>query len=102
MVNRYIMAKIQSQLILKGIEVHKRTALVLRTDVKIIVGENDEADIRTTIMDPNTRMLIKVNITDIENDMKTFQLLRGNSPQDAQGRRMMMHEYKIPKELIDT
>lgn len=53
-------------------------------------------------MDPNTRMLIKVNITDIENDMKTFQLLRGNSPQDAQGRRMMMHEYKIPKELIDT
>lgn len=66
------------------------------------LGENDGDDIRTTIMDPNTRTLIRVNISDIENDMKTFQVLRGNSPQDAYNRKMMMKEFKIPKENIDT
>lgn len=66
------------------------------------LGENDSEDIKTTIMDPNTRTLIRVNISDIENDMKTFQLLRGGSPFDAQNRKLMMKQYKIPKEMIDT
>ncbi|MCM1215453.1 MAG: toprim domain-containing protein [Lachnospiraceae bacterium] len=66
------------------------------------LGENDNEDIKTTIMDPNTRMLIRVNISDIENDMKTFQILRGNSPIDAMNRKMMMRSYKIPKDAIDT
>lgn len=66
------------------------------------LGENDEDDIRTTIMNPNTRTLIKVNITDIENDMKIFQVLRGSSPNDALARKTLMKDYKIPKELIDT
>lgn len=66
------------------------------------LGENDEEDIRTTIMDPNTRTLIRVNISDIENDMKIFQMLRGNSPTDALNRKMMMKEYQIPRDLIDT
>lgn len=66
------------------------------------LGENDEADIRTTIMDPNTRTLIRVNITDIQNDMKTFQLLRGGTPADALGRKLMMEAYKIDKSMIDT
>jgi len=66
------------------------------------LGENDDEDIRTTIMDPNTRTLIRVNISDIENDMKVFQVLRGNSPQDAFNRKMMMKAFKIPKENIDT
>lgn len=66
------------------------------------LGENDAEDIKTTVMDPNTRILIKVTIQDIENDMKIFQLLRGGSPLDAQARKQMMKEYKIPRELIDT
>jgi DNA gyrase/topoisomerase IV subunit B len=79
-----------------------RPAWVLRTQVKIIVGENDEADIKTTIMDPNTRTLIRVNIGDIENDMKIFQVLRGASPVDAAARKKMMSEFKINREDIDT
>ena len=59
-------------------------------------------DIKTTIMDPNTRSLIKVNISDIENDMKTFQLLRGKTAMDLLGRREMMKDFVCPKELIDT
>lgn len=66
------------------------------------LGENDKDDIKTTIMDPNTRTLIRVNISDIENDMKTFKLLRGNSPLDAQNRKAMMKSFKIPKDAIDT
>lgn len=66
------------------------------------LGENDEEDIRTTIMDPNTRTLIRVNISDIENDMKIFQMLRGNTPTDVLNRKMMMKEYQIPRDLIDT
>ncbi len=66
------------------------------------LGENERDDIRTTIMDPNTRTLIQVNISDIENDMKIFQVLRGGSPIDAQARKDMMKAYKIPRDMIDT
>lgn len=66
------------------------------------LGENDDEDIKTTIMDPNTRTLIRVNIGDIENDMKVFQMLRGSSPYDAQCRKLMMKQFKIAKDLIDT
>lgn len=66
------------------------------------LGENDDEDIKTTIMDPNTRSLIRVQISDIVNDMKIFQVLRGNSPLDAQNRKIMMKEFKIDRNDIDT
>lgn len=66
------------------------------------LGENDNEDIKTTIMDPNTRTLIRVTINDIENDMKIFQLLRGGSPIDALNRKEMMKNFQIDKDMIDT
>lgn len=66
------------------------------------LGENSPDDIEKTIMNPNTRSLIRVNISDIENDMKIFQLLRGGSKEDASARKKMMHEYVIDQDLIDT
>lgn len=66
------------------------------------VGENNDEDIKETIMDPNTRSLIRLNISDIENDMKIFQMLRGSSPADAQARKILMQNYVIPVDLIDT
>lgn len=66
------------------------------------LGENDPDDIKTTIMDPNTRTLIRVNIADIENDMKVFQMLRGTSPADATARKNMMNAFKVEKDMIDT
>lgn len=66
------------------------------------LGENNDEDIKETIMDPNTRSLIKVTMGDIENDMKVFQILRGSSKFDAQSRKIMMKNYKIDKNLIDT
>jgi DNA gyrase/topoisomerase IV subunit B len=66
------------------------------------LGENDDEDIKETIMDPNTRTLIRVNIEDIENDAKIFQLLRGKTTADKLGRKTMMREYQIDPALIDT
>lgn len=66
------------------------------------LGENDADDLKETIMDPNTRTLIKVDIDDINNDMKTFQMLRGGSAMDALNRKTMMQKFKINKDDIDT
>lgn len=66
------------------------------------LGENSDDEIKETIMDPNSRTLIKVHIEDIENDMKVFQILRGNSPSDALNRKQMMKEFKIDRNMIDT
>ena len=66
------------------------------------LGENSDEEIKETIMDPNTRSLIRVNIEDIENDMKVFQVLRGNSPADLDERKQMMKDFKVDRSIIDT
>lgn len=53
-------------------------------------------------MDPNSRMLIRVQLSDLENDEKIFQLLRGGSPIDLSERKKMVRNSKVDKELIDT
>lgn len=108
-------SSISSTMILRDVKTHTEQQLSLLGVLKILkkfqpnilhrfkgLGENDDADIKTTIMDPNTRTLIQVKITDIENDMKVFQMLRGNSAQDALDRKMMMKAFKIPKDQVDT
>ncbi len=66
------------------------------------LGENDPEDIKITIMDPNTRTLIKVNMGDYENDMNIFQILRGASAIDMAQRRAMLKTFEIKPEDIDT
>ena len=66
------------------------------------LGENNCEDIKTTIMDPNTRSLIRVNIADIENEMKVFNILRGNSSSDQMARKLMMKEFVIDPSMLDT
>lgn len=66
------------------------------------VGENEDEDLRITIMDPNTRMLIRVNMGDIENDMRTFQILRGDGKADLLERKTWMKEFQFDRDLIDT
>ena len=108
-------AKCNETLVLKDIKTKTEHELSLLGVLRILnkykpeiehrfkgLGENDVEDIKTTIMDPNTRSLIRVNISDIENDAKIFQLLRGNSPTDILGRKNMMANYRIDRNLIDT
>lgn len=108
-------APVGSSLVLKDNKTGVERSLSLLGTLKILqkyqpdilhrfkgLGENDDADIKTTIMDPNTRSLIRVHLGDIENDMAIFQKLRGGTPADLMARKLMMQEYKIPRELIDT
>lgn len=66
------------------------------------LGENDADDIKDTIMDPNSRTLIRVMFGDIENDMKVFQMLRGNTLTDLMGRKQMMANFQISRADLDT
>ena len=66
------------------------------------LGENSDEEIKETIMDPNTRSLIRVNIEDINNDLKVFQILRGTSQSDLQQRKEMMKDFKVDRSIIDT
>lgn len=104
-----------TRLVLKGVKTHESYELSLLGTLKILkkfqpnithrfkgLGENNDVDIKQTIMDPNTRTLIRLSSVDIKNDIKTFQMLRGTSPQDAAARKSMMRAYKIPRDLIDT
>ena len=59
------------------------------------LGENSPEDLKLSMTDPNTRVLIRVRIGDIENDKRIFQTLRGTSPFDAQNRKRMMKEYQL-------
>ena len=108
-------ASLDSYMILKNIKTGSEQHLSMLGVLKILkkfqptivhrfkgLGENNDDDIKQTIMDPNTRCLIRLQISDMENDMKIFQVLRGDSPYDRKSRKVMMKEYKIPKDLIDT
>ena len=103
------------RLILRDLQTNSEQRLSLLAMLKILtkfkptiahrfkgLGENNDEDIKETIMDPNTRSLIRLNISDMQNDLKIFQVLRGSSPADAQARKVLMANYKIPIDLIDT
>jgi len=66
------------------------------------LGENDSEDMKVTVMDPNTRSLLKVCINDIQNDMEIFQMLRGGSQQDLLGRKTLVESFRADRTLIDT
>ena len=66
------------------------------------LGENSPEDLELTTMNPNTRSLIRVHISDIENDMSVFQALRGDTKEDLLSRKALMAEFKITREMIDT
>lgn len=66
------------------------------------LAENDSKDLKITSIDPNTRTLIQLTSSDIENDIKVFNKLRGTSPEDRYARSQMMREFIIAADLIDT
>ena len=66
------------------------------------LGENDKEDLRITVMDPNSRSLLKVCINDIQNDAEIFQMLRGGTSQDLLGRKTLARSFRADRTLIDT
>lgn len=80
----------------------RSSAMNLRIMVKIIVGENNDEDMKVVMMDPNTRSLLKVCINDIQNDAEIFQMLRGGTSQDLLGRKALVRSFRADRTLIDT
>ena len=66
------------------------------------LGENDPEDLWLTVMNPDTRSLIKVTIGDVENNDAMIQLLRGNTPLDRLNRKDAYMKFKIDRDMIDT
>lgn len=106
---------INESMILKSIKTGSETELSLLGILKALkhfqpnievrlkgLGEASKEDMKTTVMDPNTRTLIRVQISDIENDMAVFQMLRGDSQVDRQNRKVMMANFDFDVSLIDT
>lgn len=66
------------------------------------VGEGHPDDIERTIMDPDKRILVRYTMDDCERALKTFHKLQGNKKADLLARKIMMEEYEIDPEDIDT
>jgi DNA gyrase subunit B len=66
------------------------------------LAENSPDDMEFTVMNPNTRTLIRVHISDIENDMAVFQMLRGDTKEDLIGRKQLLANFKFTREMLDT
>ena len=103
------------QLILKSIKLGTEHNMSLLGVLKILskyqpdiihrfkgLGENDDEDIKITVMDPNTRSLLKVCINDLQNDAEIFQMLRGGTQQDLLGRKALVRSFRADRTLIDT
>lgn len=66
------------------------------------IGEGHPDDIERTIMDPDKRILIRYTMEDCEKALKIFHKLQGNKKPDLLARKIMMEEYEIDPEDIDT
>lgn len=66
------------------------------------IGEMAAEDLKDTAMNPNTRMLIRLTVGDLERDIKVFQKLFGDGKSDALLRKRMMEDYVIDRDDLDN
>jgi DNA gyrase subunit B len=66
------------------------------------LGEANSDQLWDTTLNPDTRILIQLTMEDVERDLRIFQKLHGQSKQDLEDRKKMMHEYKIKREDLDN
>lgn len=71
---------------------------VIKTRYKGI-GELPALDLRNTSLDPRNRILIRLTISDIEQDLKKFNVLHGD---DSSERRLLMEHFKIDRDDLDN
>ena len=63
------------------------------------LGELQPLELRDTTLDPNNRILIKLTVDDMEEDMRKFNILHGN---DSDERKLLMKHFKISMEDLDN
>lgn len=87
--------------LLEGLKILKRYQPDIEARFKGL-GSNNANDIKSTVMDPDTRTLIRVQISDIINDAKTFGMLLGTSLEERRARAKLVSNYIITPEMIDS
>lgn len=66
------------------------------------LGELNEDDLWSTVMDPAKRTLIQLTISDVENACKTYDTLHGKGKRNSEDRREMTEAFEINRELLDN
>lgn len=66
------------------------------------VGEANSKELWNTTLNPDTRILVQLTMTDVEKDLKIFQKLHGQTKQDLEDRKAMMKAYKISRDDLDN
>jgi len=63
------------------------------------LGELDPNELWETTMDPNKRVLIRLTMEDVEEEIRKFRVLHGNV---AEERRKLMEHFKIDRDDLDN
>lgn len=66
------------------------------------LGSSDPIVSREIIMDPRTRRLIKVKISDIDQMINQMGVLIGNSRDNIKDRKELLMDFKFTKDMIDN
>lgn len=66
------------------------------------LGEMKPENLFETTMNPNSRVLIQLKLSDLKEEMKIFNKLHGNTKKDKEARKKMMKEFHIRPEDLDN
>lgn len=66
------------------------------------LGELSEDDLWDTVMNPETRTLVQLTISDIEEAMAMYDVLHGKSKANLEARKEMTNNFEINLEMIDN
>lgn len=66
------------------------------------LGELDSEDLWMTVMNPESRTLIQLTVSDIEEACKTYDTLHGKGKTNMENRRKMTDAFEINREMMDN
>ena len=63
------------------------------------IGELDGNILWDTTLNPQTRQLIRLTMSDLDTELDVVKILHGNNPDD---RKKFMEGYRVEKDMLDT
>jgi DNA gyrase/topoisomerase IV subunit B len=66
------------------------------------LGSNPAIATKEMMMDPNTRRLIRINVSDAYALAKELDIISGKTKQDILGRKKLLDDFEFTKEMLDN
>jgi DNA gyrase subunit B len=66
------------------------------------LGSNPAIATKETMMDPNSRRIIRINVSDAQHLARQLNILSGKSKEDIQGRKKLLDEFEFKREMLDN